>query len=175
MTAAEFCVDKEQRVFEQNVVALTPALRAFAFRFCQSKDDIDDLVQETLLKALRYRYKFEPGTHLKSWLFTIMRNHFCSQFKSRKRETPMEDGQLEALLTSPPDQEWSLYEKDVSDAIDRMPVIFRSALMEVTAGISYEDAALSAGCKVGTIKSRVNRARHHLAVQFDDLFVRSEI
>ena len=170
----KFCVDADKCKFEHDVVVLTPALRAFACRFCRTSDDRDDLVQETLLKALRYRQRFEPGTHLKSWLFTIMRNHYFSQFKARKRETTMEDSQLEALLTTLPNQEWSMHEQDVSKAIERMPPAFRAALLQVTSGISYEDAASSAGCEVGTIKSRVSRARHQLATQFSDLFLTSE-
>ena len=172
--SANLGISAEKHAFESDVVSLTPALRAFALRFCHTKDDVDDLVQETLLKALRFRHNFEPGTRLKAWLFTIMRNHYCSQFRSRKRETPMENEQLEALLITRPGQEWSLYEQDVAKAIDRMPEAFRSVLLHVTAGASYEDAAQSAGCEVGTVKSRVSRARRQLAQQFTDLFVRSE-
>ena len=174
--ALERCSEAKQQQlkFDHDIVALTPALRAFALRFCHTKDDIDDLVQETLFKALRFHDKFQPGTNLKSWLFTIMRNQYFSQFRCRKRETVTEDEQLDRLLASPPSQEWTLYERDVAKAIERMPPASRSALMQVSAGISYEEAAHSLGCEVGTIKSRVSRARHQLAVEFSDLFAVSE-
>jgi RNA polymerase sigma-70 factor (ECF subfamily) len=173
----DYCAEteKQRSKFEHDVIALTPALRAFAYHFYRTKDDIDDLVQETLLKALRFRDKFQPGTNLKSWMFTIMRNLFFTQFHCRKREPVMEDKQLDLWSVSPPSQEWALYERDVAMAIDRLPFAFRSALLQVSAGVSYEDAAQSLGCEVGTIKSRVSRARHHLMAEFDGLFSGSEI
>lgn len=156
--------------FESEILKLRPALHAFASRFCRSRQEIDDLVQDTLLKALRFRDRFQSGTSLKSWLFTIMRNHFYSEFHVRKRE-PVTAYQLLDLLTpSLPDQEWVVCQHEVSKAIDRLPRQQRLALLQVCAGTSYDEAASSLGCEVGTIKSRVSRARHRLHAEFGDMF-----
>ncbi|MDB5524021.1 MAG: polymerase sigma factor protein [Rhizobium sp.] len=160
----------QQTQFEQDVLALRPVLTAFAHRFYRSADDIEDLVQETLLKALRNSDKFQPGSALKSWLFTIMRNHFCTEIKMRNREPVTAFDHMELLPASFPNQEWCLYQKEVAQAIKRMPAGQRAALIQISAGVSYEDAASSCGCEVGTIKSRVSRARRQLTVELGDIF-----
>jgi RNA polymerase sigma factor (sigma-70 family) len=156
--------------FHAQLVQFIPALKAFSRRFYRNAIDADDLIQETLLKALSNRDRFEEGTNLKSWLFTIMRNAFCTRFASARREAP---GMTECVADQrvlPPTQEWSLLAKDVERAYAAMPVYYRAVLEAVVIdGLSYEDVAVNLNCAVGTVKSRLNRARHHLIEQFGNL------
>jgi RNA polymerase sigma-70 factor (ECF subfamily) len=145
------------------VVALYPAMKAFAYRFTKSSTDAEDLAQETIVRALARLDLFEPGTCLKSWMFTILRNHFCTQYKRAKRFRLASDICEQTFdIPVPSQQEWSLRLSDVSEEIDRLPEQMREALMLIIAGSSYNDAAKVCGCEVGTIKSRVGRARMSL-------------
>lgn len=139
---------------------LIPALRAFARTFCRAPDDADDLVQETLLKGLANLDKFEPGTRLKSWLFTIMRNTHYTRVKIAAREAP---GLLDCASSRPvseASQDWSMQSKEVHQAIQQLPAHQREVLMLIgVLGVSYEETADICGCAVGTVKSRLNRAR----------------
>lgn len=145
---------------KSNLVALLPALRAFARTFCRDKTNADDLVQETLAKALSNMDQFEPGTRMKSWLFTIMRNTFYTSIKVYKRELP---GLIDCVAASPAteaSQEWCVRSREVHDAITRLPPHHREVLVLVgVLGTSYEETAEICGCAVGTVKSRLNRAR----------------
>lgn len=155
---------------QDDIVALRPVMQAFAHRFTKSDADAEDLAQETIMKALSHLDHFTPGTNLKSWMFTILRNHYCSQYKRSKRCRPasdLSDGSFE--IPVPSDQDWPLRLKDVSDAIDRLPQQLRQALMLVVAGRSYMDAAKECGCEIGTIKSRVARARMALMLALDEV------
>lgn len=151
-----------------DIVKQIPALRAFARSFYRDSVDADDLVQETLVKALANLDKFERGTRLKSWLFTIMRNTFCTRAKIARRETPGED---DALLeaTFEPTQELSVRTREVERAFQNLPGQYKQILtLVVILGESYEGAAEICDCSVGTVKSRLNRARHHLLVELGD-------
>lgn len=143
-----------------SIVEIIPALRAFARTFCRNPTDADDLVQETLTKALANIDKYEPGTRLKSWLFTIMRNSFYTRAKKAAREAP---GAADCVSDRPSmeaTQEWSLRGAEVQEAINRLPPHQREVLVMIgVVGMSYEEAAEICGCAVGTIKSRLNRAR----------------
>lgn len=152
---------KKTSAIELEIVELTPALRAFARRFLRSDDDIDDLVQETLLKALNSLHLYHPGTSLKSWLFTILRNTFCTNYRRRKREPAGIDAGMEQIATAPT-QEWALRERELQHALTLLSDDRRRALTLVAAGTSYEDAARMCGCRIGTLKSRVSRARECL-------------
>ena len=153
---------------DAELMELLPALHRFGRRFYSSQPEIDDLVQETLVKALSNIEKFEEGTRLQSWLFTIMRNTFCTRFGLSKREHVGVDeitAQLAAVL---PQQEWALRGRELEAAIADLPEMHRSALKVVFIdGTSYEDAAREFNCAVGTLKSRVNRARERLTNQLD--------
>ncbi|PKA44768.1 sigma-70 family RNA polymerase sigma factor (plasmid) [Rhizobium sullae] len=148
---------------QSEIISLLPALRAFARRFERVDNDAEDLVQETVSKALCHIEQFQDGTSLKSWLFTIMRNTYCSSYKRRKREPVGCIGDLtECQVPVKSTQDWSLRARDVQAAIDKLGASHRDALMLVASGTSYEEAAAICDCEVGTIKSRVNRARNHL-------------
>ncbi|WP_428032734.1 sigma-70 family RNA polymerase sigma factor [Ancylobacter sp.] len=145
------------------IIASIPNLRAFAISLSGSVDRADDLVQETLLRAFANISSFRPGTNLPAWLFTILRNLFRSEYRKRRREVPDSDGAFAATLTSNPDQNTHLDFEDFRVALDQLPSDQREALVLVGAsGFSYEEAADICQCAVGTIKSRVNRARKRL-------------
>ncbi|MBR0557065.1 sigma-70 family RNA polymerase sigma factor [Ciceribacter sp. L1K23] len=147
----------------EQVVELIPALRAFARFFCPHPEDADDLVQETLTRAIANFDQYTEGTRLKSWLFTIMRNTFSTKYRKSGREmVGMPQGMLESLVIAP-GQEWSARGKEVYAALMRLPEAYREVLvMVVILGESYEDTAKACGCAVGTVKSRMNRARQRL-------------
>lgn len=150
------------------MVAQIPALRAFARSLSRNSSDADDLVQETLIKAWTHRDKFEPGSNLRAWLFTILRNTFYTAVTKRRREVADEDGRLAATLSAPPTQDWSMAVHNLRTALDKLPDEHREALVLVgAAGLSYEEAAEICGCALGTIKSRVNRARLRLVKLMD--------
>ena len=146
------------------MLAMLPSLRAFAFSLSGNIDRADDLVQETLLKAWQHLDKFEEGTNLRAWLFTILRNSYFSELRKRRREVEDADGKMTASLSVAPDQQGHLDMQDFRKALATLPPEQREALVLVGAvGMSYEEAAEIAHCAVGTIKSRVNRARIKLA------------
>ncbi|KPH05834.1 sigma-70 family RNA polymerase sigma factor (plasmid) [Rhizobium acidisoli] len=158
---------KAKPALEAEIVQLTTALRAFARRFLRSEDDIDDLVQETLVKALNSLHLYRPGTSLKSWLFTIMRNTFCTNYRRQKREPTAMEAAMEQVSIAP-SQEWALRERELEQALTQLPDDRRRALILVATGTSYEDAARMCGCRIGTLKSRVNRARGSLLSMLGD-------
>jgi RNA polymerase sigma-70 factor (ECF subfamily) len=146
------------------VLAAVPSLRAFAISLSGNVDRADDLVQETLLRALVNIDSFEPGTNLSAWLFTILRNLFRSEYRKRRREVEDGDGTYAESLKSQPEQEARVEFREFRTALAKLPPDQREALILVGAsGFSYEEAAGICDCAVGTIKSRVNRARTRLA------------
>ncbi|TDK32136.1 sigma-70 family RNA polymerase sigma factor [Rhizobium deserti] len=159
----------QQGQLEKEVVQLVPELRRFARRFHSASYDIDDLVQETVLKALANAEKFQPGTRLKSWMFTIMRNIFCTKFGLQKREQVGFEDDVAGSRSVNAAQEWSVRGHELEKAIGQLPDPYRLALkMVFIDGVSYEEAAKRCKCPVGTVKSRVNRARQQLAKQLND-------
>lgn len=150
-----------------NVVEMLPALQAFARTFCRNRSEADDLVQETLLRALQSFDTFTPGTRLKSWLFTIMRNAFYTQVKKNSREPLGMRFCISDSRSEVASQEWAVHANEVERAIYRLPAHQREVLVMITIdGMSYEEAAVLCGCSIGTIKSRLNRARTRLNWQF---------
>ena len=146
------------------VLGAVPSLRAFAISLCGNVDRADDLVQETLLRALANIDSFQPGTNMSAWLFTILRNHFRSEYRQRRREVADGDGHYAESLQTQPDQLGQVEFHEFREALAQLPADQREALVLVGAsGFSYEEAAHICGCAVGTIKSRVNRARTRLA------------
>jgi len=150
------------------MLAATPNLRAFAISLARNVDRADDLVQETLLRALANIDSFQPGTNMSAWLFTILRNHFRSEYRKRRREVEDGEGRYAETLKSQPEQYGQVEFKEFRQALTQLPADQREALVLVGAsGFSYEEAANICGCAVGTIKSRVNRARTRLAELLD--------
>jgi RNA polymerase sigma-70 factor, ECF subfamily len=146
------------------ILATLPTLRAFAVSLCGNVDRADDLVQETILRAIANIESFEPGTNMPAWLFTILRNLFRSEYRKRRREVEDAEGIYTDSLKTYPDQESRLEFEELRDALGKLPADQREALILVGAsGFSYQEAADICGCAVGTIKSRVNRARARLA------------
>lgn len=146
------------------VLASVPNLRAFAVSLCGSLDRADDLVQETLLRAFTHIDSFEPGTHMVAWLFTILRNLFRSEYRKRRREVEDIDGEYAETLWTHPAQIGRVEFNELLAALDELQPEQREALILVAAAdFSYDQVAAICGCAVGTIKSRVNRARIRLA------------
>jgi RNA polymerase sigma-70 factor (ECF subfamily) len=154
-------------VGKEEIVALIPALRAFARSLCRNDADADDLVQETLTRAIVGLHRFEPGTRLKSWLFTIMRNAFYTRLAKDRRQPPAAvDCASPAAGESP--QEWRAHFADFRAALRRLPPQQREVLLLIgMLGESYEDTAAICGCAVGTVKSRLNRARQALTREME--------
>ena len=145
------------------LVAQIGNLRAFGVSLCGDRERADDLVQETLFKAWNHLDSFQEGTNLKAWLFTILRNTYFSERRRRKREVEDVDGSYAAKLSSSPEQHGHMDMQDFQEALSGLPDDQREALVLIgAAGFSYEEAAEISGCAVGTIKSRVNRARRRL-------------
>jgi len=146
------------------MLAAVPSLRAFAISLSGNVDRADDLVQETLLRAIANIESFQPGTNMSAWMFTILRNLFRSEYRKRRREVEDTDGSYADTLKSHPEQASHLEFKEFKSALAKLPPDQREALILVGAsGFSYEEAAAICECAVGTIKSRVNRARTRLA------------
>ena len=140
-------------------------MRAFAMSLTRDHARADDVVQDTILKAWTNIEKFEPGTNMRAWLFTILRNTFYSERRRAAREVPDHDGTMSDRMAVKPDHDGRLALSDFRRAFDSLPDVQREALMLVGGeGFSYEEAAAMCGCAVGTIKSRANRGRTRLAV-----------
>ncbi len=152
------------QAFTEGVLAIVPSLRTFAISLTRATDRAEDLVQETVLRAISKQQQFEAGTSLQGWLFTILRNQFLSDHRKAVREVEDVDGSYAATMISVPDQEDRIMIQDLEAALGKLPQGQREAIMLVGAdGLSYEEAAEALGCAVGTVKSRVNRARKNLA------------
>jgi RNA polymerase sigma-70 factor (ECF subfamily) len=146
-----------------------PHLRAFARGLCGRADLADDLVQETLLKAWAAQERFEPGTSMRAWTFVILRNVYLSELRRNRFRGEYDDTLAERILTAPAGQESPLHLSDLHRALMTLPPERREALLLVGAGgFSYEEAAEICGCAVGTIKSRVGRARAALATMIEE-------
>jgi RNA polymerase sigma-70 factor (ECF subfamily) len=145
-----------------------PAMRAFALSLSRNASAADDLVQDTVVKAWANFDRFEPGTNLRAWLFTILRNTFYSTRRRTVREVSDSDGALVGALAEKPAHDGRLQMADFLRAFQRLPDEQREALALVGAsGFSYEEAAEMTGVAVGTVKSRANRARARLAQILD--------
>lgn len=150
--------------FKTQLLSFLPGLRAFAVSLSGNHDRADDLVQDTIMKAWGNQESFTPGTNMKAWLFTILRNEFFSQLRKRGREVQDDEGVLTGNLAVHPPQYGALDLQDFKKALDELPPDQREAIILIGAsGFSYEEVAEISGCAVGTIKSRVSRARLRLA------------
>ncbi|MSU89205.1 sigma-70 family RNA polymerase sigma factor [Rhodobacteraceae bacterium 2CG4] len=145
---------------EDEIIELMPALRGYAWVLTRTGQDVDDLVQDTLLKAIAKVDHFKPGTNLRGWLLTIMRNTFFNQVSRTSRMRTGAQDCVSGTISVPPTQEWHVRGNELLDAVARLPVHYREVLvLVVMLGESYESAAEICGVAMGTVKSRVNRAR----------------
>jgi RNA polymerase sigma-70 factor (ECF subfamily) len=152
----------EDAAFARQLTSEGPRLRAFGTSLSGSSSAADDLVQETFAKAWKHRGRFEPGTNLRAWLFTILRNTFRSQRRKHGREIG-DDGRFAERLATPACQHGRLDLAALRRALDTLPRDPRQALLLVAvSGRSYEEAAAICATAEGTMKSRVNRARRRL-------------
>ena len=146
------------------LVGEIPYLRAFAISLCGSPTLADDLVQDTLVKAWAKFDSFQQGTNLRAWLITILRNNFFSIYRKSRREVQDSDGIHAAQIAVRGGQEDNLEMSDFRTALAKLAPAHREALIMIgVTELSYEEAAAVCGVAVGTIKSRVHRARSHLA------------
>lgn len=154
--------------FRVELEALIPQLRAFARSLCGNRDVADDLVQDAMLKAWAARERYEPGTNMRAWVFIIMRNVFLSQKRRDRFKGEWNDEVADRALSTAASQEKQLQLADVQRALGQLPPAQREALVLVGAGgLAYEEAAEICGCAVGTVKSRVARARAALQAIID--------
>lgn len=157
----------KDRLFE-----MMPALYAFARTLYEQKSDVDDLVQETLLKALANREKYRPYSSLRSWLFTIMKNIFYTRIHLAKREAPALKDCVSKSYSAAinPSQNLFLEMKDVQAAIQTLPIKYQRVLLLITIeGQSYQRTAQISNCTIGTVKSRLNRARSKLQEKIEGI------
>lgn len=145
------------------LISAIPHLRGFAVSLCGNVDRGDDLVQETLVKAWSKMGTFAEGTNMLAWLFTILRNSFYSEYRKRRHEVSDSDGAIAASWPTAPAQNDHMDLLDFRAALQGLPLDQREALTLIgAAGLSYEEAAAVCDCAIGTLKSRVNRARERL-------------
>lgn len=160
--------------FRNLLAQAVPVLRAFAISLSSRFDLADDLVQETLLKAWRHQERFEPGTNLRAWLFMILRNEYYSMRRKRRRE--VEDGNdvYAGQLAATGAQESTIAMREFRIALAQLPDEQREAILLIGAlGVSYGEAATTCGVPVGTMKSRVSRARARLKMMLEPGLVSS--
>jgi RNA polymerase sigma-70 factor (ECF subfamily) len=145
------------------ILSALPHLRAFAISLTGNVERADDLVQDTIVRGLHFLDQFERGTNLQGWLFTILRNQFHTNHRKRKREVEDADGIFASKLSVIPEQGGHLEFEDFRSALAKLSPDQREAILLIGAeGFTYEEAAAICRTKVGTIKSRVNRARNRI-------------
>jgi RNA polymerase sigma-70 factor, ECF subfamily len=148
---------------KEELVASLPALRGYAMNLTRNRSLADDMIQDTLVKAWSNIHKYQPGSNMRAWLFTILRNTYYSNRQKAKREVADVDEVFASQLSVKPDHDGRMQLADFKKAFGQLPDEQREVLMLVGAlGFSYEDAANTCGIAVGTAKSRVNRARQRL-------------
>lgn len=150
--------------FRDGLVEMIPVLRAFARSLCGQRDLADDLAQETLAKAWQAREKFQLGTNLKAWLFVILRNEFYSNHRRAKTASDYNAAQSHNSEGAEAEQHARLDLSDLMRAFSQLPSEQKEALILTASEFSYDEAAQICGCAVGTIKSRVSRARKQLQI-----------
>jgi RNA polymerase sigma-70 factor, ECF subfamily len=147
----------ERRVFEKQLLNVLPDLRGFARILTRNSSAADDLVQDAVVRVLKSFALFEPGSNMKAWTFRILHNCHINSF--RRRRLDILGGEIEDTLSVPPNQEDALNLKDVLRALSTLTPSHRETIALVRAGgVSYEEAAAIMSCRLGTIKSRLNRA-----------------
>jgi len=165
--AAPSQVDSDAQ-FKSELICLIPFLRAFSMNLCGRRDLGEDIAQEALAKAWKARRSYQAGSNLKAWLFTILRNENLSYQRRAWRQVAWDEKAADTIPAPAGEQRWAAELSDVRRALLRVPIEQREALLLVgAAGFSYDEAARIAGAPVGTMKSRVARARAKLADMMD--------
>ncbi len=155
--------NQADEAFRKELLGALPHLRAFARGLCGRPDYADDLAQEAVIKAWGARERYTPGTNMRAWTFAILRNHYLSELRRNRRQTDLDEGVAERMLVMDADQEGGIHLSDMDAALQQLAPERREAVMLVGAGgFTYEEAAEIADCAVGTMKSRVARARAEL-------------
>ncbi|VDC25131.1 sigma-70 family RNA polymerase sigma factor [Pseudogemmobacter humi] len=162
---------REDTGCNEEIVGHIPALRIFARSLCRNPVEADDLVQETLVRAIGNIRLFRTGTNLRAWLFTIMRNRFYSNWAKRARERTGDGDCVSSIPVASGDRQfWHIRLQEMERALAALPVHYRETIILVAVlGESYLQAAEILGCDIGTIKSRVNRARVALRDRLGDV------
>lgn len=158
--------------FHEQLTAVLPRLRIYALSLTRNRDSADDLVHDTVVKALAGRQSFQPGTNLAAWLFRIQRNEFISGLRRLRPTVPVDSAVAESL-SHPPHQDSGLVMREFLTAFSKLAQTQREALLlAVVEGLPYEVIASHTGVSVGTVKSRISRARdrlEHLLIDGDTL------
>ena len=155
----------DEQAFRRELVALIPHLRAFARTLAGNPTAADDLAQDAMMKAWDARASFQMGTNMKAWTFMILRNQFYSEKRRAWRQTQLDQEAAERTLVAVDDPEAPVALDELRLRLPTLPAEQREALVLVGAGgFAYEEAAAICGCAVGTVKSRVSRARKALQV-----------
>jgi RNA polymerase sigma-70 factor (ECF subfamily) len=150
------------RDFHEQLKAILPRLRIYALSLTRDRDAADDLVHDTVIKALTGRHSFQPGTNLAAWLFRIQRNEFISGLRRQRPSVPVDTAIAESL-SHPAHQESGLVMREFVSAFAKLAPTQREALLlAVLEGLPYEVIAQHTGVSVGTVKSRISRARDTL-------------
>ena len=161
--AAQPAITAQSTTFGRDVAALMPDLCGFAYSLCRGRTLASDISQQTFLKAWRAQNSFSAGTNLRAWLFTILRNEFLSHTRRAWRETNWEPEAGEMILAASNEQGWAMELSDLARGLSVLPHTQREALLPVAAGgLSFQQASDNRRTPIGTIKSRVTRARQGL-------------
>jgi RNA polymerase sigma-70 factor (ECF subfamily) len=151
--------------FKRELVGLIPHLRAFARTLSGDPTSADDLAQDAMIKAWDARASYQMGTNMKAWTFMILRNQFYSERRRSWRQTQLDQEAAERTLVAIDDPESPVVLDELRLGLGMLPLEQREALILVGAGgFAYEEAAEICNCAVGTVKSRVSRARKALQV-----------
>ena len=160
-------VNALSQAMQDALLAAVPRLRSYAISLCGRTDQVDDLVQETLLRAIVNINSFRPGTNLCGWLTTILRNQFVSEFRKNRNVVEDTDGRYTDALKSVPEQESRIDFGEFRAALAMLPFDQQEALLLVCAlGLPCEEVAVICGTPVATIRSRIHRARLQLTRLF---------
>ena len=151
-------------LLREDMAALLPQMRAYARNLTHGDTHLaDDLVQDAVVNALQAQHQFTPGTNLKAWLFTILRNRFLTVVGRKHVRAEVGEDDLSDLAAVPPSQESAVEVREFRRAFARLSVAHREILvLTVLHGLPYQEVATMLRCEVGTVKSRVNRAREQL-------------
>jgi RNA polymerase sigma-70 factor (ECF subfamily) len=149
--------------FHDMLLEQLPRLRAYAMALTRNRAGADDLLQQTALKAWNAQAQFVAGTNFKAWLYQIMRNEHISTFRRTKRQSVPIDSLPEEFFAQDGHQENKLLTREVLKAMDQLHKSQREVLlMNAVGGLSYEEIAATLNCSMGTVKSRLWRARHEM-------------